>query len=215
MQAKKLIILIIGSYLVAVGLISAYYGYQHTFYVQTDDAKVGVDLTVIRAPIGGRITDLKVQEKDTLAKDEVVAIMEGSPAPSQPINRVPVAAPISGQILRLDARDGEAMTAGQPLAAVADLKAAYVEARFKEEESNRIKVGQTVEVQLDGAGGKTYSGMISDLKRNTEMITWPMISLTPARQQPKEDQLVTVKIQVPDAPLIPGTSAAVKIKVKE
>ncbi|MBM7867850.1 HlyD family efflux transporter periplasmic adaptor subunit [Heliobacterium gestii] len=215
MKAKKLIVLIIGVYLVTTVLISAYYGYEHVYFVQTDDAKVAVDLNVARAPIGGRITDLKVRENDAVGKDEVLAVVEGSPAPNQPVQRTPVFVPSSGQVLRLDAREGEAVTAGQPLMAVADRADAYVLARFKEEESSRVQVGQTVDVTLDGAAGQVFPGIVSTINRNTEQITWPIISLTPARQQPKEDQLLNVKIQVPGAPLIPGTGASVKIRVKE
>ncbi|MZP31102.1 HlyD family efflux transporter periplasmic adaptor subunit [Heliobacterium undosum] len=215
MKAKKLIVFIIGGYLLAAALISAYYGYEHVYFVQTDDAKVAVDLAVARAPIAGHITDLKIRENETVVKDDILAVVEGSPAPNQPKLRAPVFVPSSGQVLRLDAREGEAVTAGQPLVAVADREAAYVEARFEEVDSSRIRVGQTVDVKLDGAAGRVFPGIVSSINRNTEQITWPIISLTPAQQHPKEDQLLNVKIEVPGAPLIPGTGASVKIRVKE
>ncbi|MCW2279424.1 HlyD family efflux transporter periplasmic adaptor subunit [Heliophilum fasciatum] len=215
MKAKKLLILISALYLLTTLAVSAYYGYGYFNYVETDDARVKVDTAIARSPITGRIIEVTTKENAPVAIDEIMAVIEGSSGPNQAKVRIPVTVPLSGTVLRLAVHEREVVTAGQPLAVVADLSSTYVEARLKEKESRFVQVGQTVDIQFDTTESTLYPGIVTELNRNTEQVTWPIISLTPVRQQAIEEQLVIAKIKVPDVQLIPGTSAFVKIKLKE
>lgn len=214
MKAKRLIILIISSYLLVSAGISAYYWMHHQNYVETDDAYTKVDYSLLTAPVTGRLIQLDVRENQEVHAGEVIGMIQAGPASATPGARVPLLAPISGQIIRIGANDKEVVTAGQKLLAVADLASAYVEARLTEKEASRIRVGQTVDIQFDTMGDQEFTGIVSRIEGVTEKAVWPIISLTPARKEPREEELVPVRIQVKGAKLIPGTSAEVAIHVR-
>ncbi|RNB85161.1 HlyD family efflux transporter periplasmic adaptor subunit [Brevibacillus fluminis] len=210
MKAKRLITMLIAFYLVGSALISWYYRYQQQNYIVTDDSRTMVDLAVIKAPGTGRLLSFDIRENQEVKANEVVGFVQSTQGNGA---RLPLVSPVSGHVLRIGANEGEVVTNGQNLLAIADLGTAYVQARLTEKESTRIRVGQTVAVTLDSAGGNVYPGVVSMIEHVTQNEVWPIISLTPPRQTPREDQLVPIRIQVQGARLIPGTHTSVKIKV--
>lgn len=211
MKAKRLIISLIAFYLVGSALISGYYWYQQQNYIVTDDSRTMVDLAVIKAPATGQLLSFDLRENQVVRANEVIGFIQSPQANGA---RMPVRAPISGQVMRIGANEGEVVTSGQNLLAVADLGTAYVQARLTEKEATHIHVGQSVDVTLDSAGKEVYPGVVSVIEQVTEKEVWPIISLIPPRQQPREEQLVPIRIQVQGAHLIPGTHTSVKIKVR-
>ncbi len=213
MRAKRLIVLILSLYVAASGGISLYYWLQHEHYVKTDNARTNVDVALLKAPAAGSIIELDVRENQQVRANEVIGYMQAGPVSSTPGARIPLLAPKSGYVLRVGVNEREVVTAGQPLAAVADLGSAYVEAHLMEKEASRVRVGQTVDVYLDTYGGQAFKGIVSRMENVTVKETWPIVSLVSSKE-PREEQLVSVRIQVPDTPLVPGTGAEVAIHVR-
>ncbi len=213
-KAKRLIILIVSAYLIVSAGISAYYWINQLNYVETVDARAKVDFSVVTAPANGRIIQLDIRENQEVQANEVIGVIQASATAKTPGERIPLVAPISGKVMRVGANPNEVVTSGQNLVAIADLAATYVEARLTEAEVSRVRVGQIVDVKLDSSGKQQYKGIVSRIEGVTETAVWPIISLVPARQQPRQEQLVPVRIQVQGAAIIPGTSAEVAIHVR-
>lgn len=214
MKAKRLLTGLLVFYLATSGIISACYWYNAKNYVETENAHALVNVSVVKAPIAGSIIRLKVRESQDVEKNEIIGFLKPSPAYSGNEALVPILASVHGQIIRMGVHEGEFVTAGESLLGIADLKTAYVEARLTETEVSRVHVGQTVDVHLDVQGDKSFSGIVSQVGRSTIKSTFPAYSLVPLQEQPKEEELIPVKIKVRDAALIPGTSASVTIKVR-
>lgn len=212
MKAKRLIIVLVAFYLAGSALISGYYWYQHQTYIATDDSRAMVDLAVIKAPAAGRLLSFDLRQNQEVKANEVVGFIQTTSGNGG--GRLPVFAPISGRVMRIGATEGEVVMNGQNLLAIADPGTAYVQARLTEKEATRIHVGQAVAVSLDSAGGKVYPGIVSVIEQVTEAQVWPIISLTPPRQRPREEELVPIRIEVQGAHLLPGTNASVKIQVR-
>ncbi|MFM1651588.1 efflux RND transporter periplasmic adaptor subunit [Brevibacillus sp. B_LB10_24] len=214
MKAKRLIFSLVAVYLTGSVLISGYYWYNYQYYVKTNDARAKVDLSLVTAPVTGKVYSLDVRENQEVKANEILGFMQALNSSASSETRIPLIAPASGRVMRIGAAEGEIVTNGQNLVAIADLQTAYVEARLTETEATRVRVGQTVDVRLDTESGHTYPGVVSLVEGVTEKAVWPIVSLVPARQQPREEELVPVRIQVKDARLIPGTNASIKIRVR-
>lgn len=214
MKAKRIIILILSLYLITSAGVSGYYWMHHQNYVQTTDARAKVDYSIVKAPATGRLIQLDIRENQEVHANEVIGVVQAGPASPHPGARIPLLSPVSGQVLRIAVKNQEVVTSGQSLLAIGDLTTTYVEARLTEDEVSRVRVGQVVDVQLDVTGRKEYKGIVSRIEGVTETAVWPLISLTPVRNQPREEELVPVRILIPDVPIIPGTGAEVAIHVR-
>jgi multidrug resistance efflux pump len=212
-KAKRLIIALVAFYLVIGVCISGYYWLNNEKYVQTNDARTKVNISLLKAPSAGHVMNFDIRENQEVTANEVLGFVQSGAASTASGNRLPLVSPVSGQILRIGITDGEMVTSGQNLLAIADTKTTYVEARLTETEAARVHVGQLADVSLDTSGGQTFAGVVSKMEDVTEKAVWPIVSLTTPRQQPKEEELVAVKIEVQGAHLIPGTNASVKIRV--
>lgn len=212
---KKWVLILLGIYVFGSLCITGYYRYQEVSYIYSGDGRVKVDMTILGSPVVGMVKELVVKENDRLSKGEVLGYMESSPGQNRQTERISIVAPTNGQILRISTHKGEAVAAGQALMAIANLDKAYVEIRVPEDKSGRIKPGQKAEVQIDTQPNQTFEGIVQEVGSYTEVALWPVVSITAGRQQPKEKELVPIKVLVPDISLIPGTNASAKIHVKE
>ncbi|MCK9912042.1 efflux RND transporter periplasmic adaptor subunit, partial [Microbacteriaceae bacterium K1510] len=135
---------------------------------QTEDARAKADLTVLKTPITGQIASLQIRENQEVEANEVIGFVRAATASASPGTRVPLIAPASGRVLRMGVQEGEVVTSGQNLLAIADLETTYVEARLTETEVSRVRIGQTVNVSLDTAAGKTVTGVVSMIEGVTQ-----------------------------------------------
>ena len=74
-----------------------------------------------------------------------------------------VLAPLSGTVVALNARPGQAVSVGQaglPLMRIADLSQMTVQARVAEADVTRLKRGMTANFQTPGYPGRTWSGKL-------------------------------------------------------
>jgi len=77
-----------------------------------------------------------------------------------------VVAPSDGQVSKLSIREGQFLSAGQPVARLVPPRT-YVIANFKETQVGRIRPGQRVEVKVDAFPGRTLTGRVESLSGGT------------------------------------------------
>jgi HlyD family secretion protein len=108
------------------------------------------------------------------------------------IRRSKIVNPIQGTVLTTFAEQGEFTGIGKPLYKVADLEEMYLRAYVSGEQLSQIKIGQPVEVRIDGANpSETFNGTISWVAQQAEF--------TPKIVQTKEERVnlvYAIKVKV-------------------
>jgi len=69
-------------------------------------------------------------------------------------------ATISGRLMRRDAKLGELLPAGTPLTLISDPSSLWIEAKVREQDVKRVKVGQEMEFMPDASGNRRFKGQI-------------------------------------------------------
>lgn len=129
-----------------------------------------------------------------------------------------VYAPFDGQISNSNMFDGQFITAGAPQFALIDHSKYWVDANFKETQIYSLKVGQHVKVTVDMYPDHDFDGEVINISGASGTV----FSLLPPQNATgnwvKVTQRVPVRILIknpdPNYPLSIGTSAYVKVKVR-
>jgi membrane fusion protein (multidrug efflux system) len=130
-----------------------------------------------------------------------------------------IAAPADGRVSKKNVEVGQLVQAGQPLMAIAEDSTVWVTANFKETQLNEIRVGEPVEIEVDGYPDTTFVGQVESISA----ATGAKFALLPPDNATgnfvKVTQRVPVRIalrNVPTAPytLRPGMSANVIVTVQ-
>jgi cobalt-zinc-cadmium efflux system membrane fusion protein len=69
-------------------------------------------------------------------------------------------APVSGRLMRRDAKLGELLPAGTPMTLISDLSLLWIEAKVREQDVKKIKVGQEMEFLTDASGNRRFGGKV-------------------------------------------------------
>jgi membrane fusion protein (multidrug efflux system) len=134
------------------------------------------------------------------------------------LQRTSVYAPVTGTISQSDRLQvGATMIVGLPAVSVVAGHAAWVEANFKEEELNKMHVGQPAEIRIDAYNGLKLKGHVLSVGAGTGS----EFSVLPAQNATgnwvKVTQRVPVRIAIDDEsprPLIAGLSVNVTVDVR-
>lgn len=129
-----------------------------------------------------------------------------------------LSAPCDGYVSNLDIRQGDVLTAYQPLFSIVERQHLWVEANFKETDLKRIRAGQPVDITLDMYPGLHWTGTVSSLSYNSTS----SFSLLPAENASanwvKVTQRFPVRIDLPDNraeyPLRLGASATATVDTR-
>ena len=129
-----------------------------------------------------------------------------------------ILSPASGIASKKSIEVGQMVTAGQPIVMIVPTKNVWVTANFKETQLERLKVGQTAEVEIDAFPGLRIKGEVLSLSG----ATGSRFSLLPAENATgnfvKVVQRVPVRIKLNELPedkeLRPGMSANVVVNVR-
>jgi membrane fusion protein (multidrug efflux system) len=130
-----------------------------------------------------------------------------------------IAAPEAGTVAKKLVEIGQLVQAGQQLMSIVADTGSWVTANFKETQLAAMKVGQEVDVKIDGYGGLMVKGEVESLSA----ATGARFALLPPDNATgnftKVVQRVPVRIRVtqglgPARPLRPGMSAVVSVKTK-
>jgi multidrug efflux pump subunit AcrA (membrane-fusion protein) len=95
--------------------------------------------------IAGRVAELSSSLGQAKKKGETLLILEARQISESPI-RVPVAAPRSGKVVKLNVIKGDAVEAGTPLLELADYSEVYAVARVFESQIGKIRKGMAARV---------------------------------------------------------------------
>ncbi|GAB4464114.1 MAG: efflux RND transporter periplasmic adaptor subunit [Armatimonadaceae bacterium] len=127
-----------------------------------------------------------------------------------------IVAPISGEIISKNVNEGELVASatagfaqGAVLVRVADLSRMQVRVNVNEVDVARIRVGLPVEVRVDGAPGKVYSGEVQAIAPAS--LTANQGTQNTGNQNAVVRFEVKIRVENPDARLRPGMTAAVAI----
>jgi multidrug resistance efflux pump len=192
--------------------------YQLGNYVVTDNAVVAGDVFQASAPAAGQVSDLLLEVGDPVEKGQGVAnLVSVSPAAlALPLGRITtnVRSPAPGTVVHLAVVRGQAVTAGQSIATVADLSSLWIVASIDETSFKDIRPGMGVEVKvnaLDRSFPGQVAGVVPDLGAQAGQVR-PPAAATAARPVPQVP--VRIAFDYGDAVVYPGMTATVKILVR-
>lgn len=119
-------------------------------------------------------------------------------------------APMAGVVVSKNAEVGDLVGVGAPVVTVADLNQVYLRVFVSEADLARVKLGQPVDVRVDGLAGRTFRGTVDQINSSAEF--------TPRNVQTKEERVklifgVKVALPNPDGILKPGLPADAVILV--
>jgi len=216
---RKLVLYIILLLLVGGGGgIGYYYWYQGANYVTTQDARVSGDIYRVMPKLTGKLTSLDVKEGDTVIADQAVGQQDTANLAANMLENSVLRAPITGTVIKTQAKVGEVVSTGQTVALVIDESQLYISANLEETEIGRVKLGQKVEIKVDAYPGKTLIGHLSEIGQATNSMFSLMPAVNTSGNFTKVTQRIPVKIAVDDTAgiqLSAGLNAEIKVHVKE
>ncbi|HNW99802.1 MAG TPA: efflux RND transporter periplasmic adaptor subunit [Candidatus Cloacimonadota bacterium] len=209
---KKFIYIILIIMLMTILSVIAYYGYEGSHYVSTEDAKVTGTLVKISPMSTGKIVDLFIDEGDTVQKDQIVSKLEVMNLQDKDIEQSVVRSPINGIIIKKSGTVGEVISAGQILAYATDPDQFYISANVEETKLHKLRLGQKVTIKVDQYKGKKITGYVKSIGNAANSV----FSLLPSSSGANFTKVVQkipvhIEFEVKHPELVNGTNAYVKI----
>jgi HlyD family secretion protein len=115
-------------------------------------------------------------------------------------------APVTGTVSVRAAREGEVLTAGQPIVTVVDLSDTWVRAAIPETESDHIGLGDTLRVRLPG--GTETSGKVFFKSAEADFATQRDVN---RRKRDIKTIVLKVRLENPNGAYVPGMTAEVLV----
>ncbi|MEC0372951.1 HlyD family secretion protein [Paenibacillus chibensis] len=187
----------------------AYFYYEKANFIKTDDAVVKADLMPVVAPAQGVLTSWNIQDgTDVSDKNIVGGVSDGT-------KTIPVSARMNGKVIQNGARVNQVVQAGQVLAEEADMDHLYIIANIKESRLKDIKVGQSVDIKVDGDSGAKFEGVVKEIGYATNSVFSVLPQQSSTGSYTKVTQKIQVKISINQASsrVLPGMNAEVKISL--
>ncbi|MEC0241915.1 efflux RND transporter periplasmic adaptor subunit [Paenibacillus dokdonensis] len=211
MNRSRLIIANIIGVLVICFFIAAgaYFYYEKSNFIKTEDAVVQADMMPLVSPAQGVLTSWNIQDgTDVNDKNIVGGVSDGTKV-------VPVSSRMNGKIIKNDARVNQLVQAGQVLAQEADMDHLYVVANIKETQLKDIKVGQSVDISVDGDSGTKFEGVVKEIGYATNSVFSVLPQQSSTGSYTKVTQKIPVKISINQvsSKVLPGMNAEVKISL--
>jgi multidrug resistance efflux pump len=228
MPRKNVIILILVIAVACAAGIAAYYWYQGSRYISTDDSRVASNVVAVSPEIPGKVLEWRVQEGDVVQAGDVLGRQDlGAALTSGALNpqtmgavagvvaeKAALKAPISGQVILSTAVVGQMAAPGMSLAVIADTDSLYVSANIKEGSISGVKTGQDVDVEIDAFRGHRFHGRVESIGRATASTFSLLPSQGGGGNYTKVVQVIPIKISIMDqgaARLMIGMNASVRI----
>jgi len=171
MKRKLVLYVILLLLVVGGGGIGYYYWYQGAHYVTTQDARIAGDIYRVMPKMTGKLTGLAVKEGDTVVADQVVGQQDTTNVAGNLLENSLLRSPITGTVIKTQAKEGEVVSMGQSVALVIDESKLYISANLEETEIERLKLGQKVDFTLDAYPGKKMSGHLMEIGKATTLLS--------------------------------------------
>jgi len=148
-KKKLLIIGVLVLMIVSIGGVGAYYWYENTYFINTEDARVSADIFRVYPQISGKLLEFKAEEGQMVEKNQILGRQEMNTLSDANMEQSIIRSPISGLIIKKQANLDEYISLGQTLAMVVDPNKLYVTANIEETKLGKIKAGQRVDITFD------------------------------------------------------------------
>ena len=217
MKAKKVTILVgLAAVLVAIGVITALWLYNNgRLYLSSEDAYVDGRQIVIGAPASGKVVDWSGFVGSTFSSGSTVGAIQTQMGNAASDVSIPV--PTNATIVDRSAVNNEFVAAGTPLAYAYNMNDLWVTANINETQLHSLKLGDVVDVSVDGYPGMQLEGQVARIG----LATANTFSLLPSSSSnanfTKVNQVIPVKINIQGYQglgLIPGLSVTVRIHLQ-
>ncbi len=119
-------------------------------------------------------------------------------------------APVSGTVSVRAAREGEVLTAGQPIVTLVDLSDTWVRAAVPETQADNIGLGDTLRIRLPG--GTVTSGKVFFKSPEADFATQRDVS---RRKRDIRTILLKVRLENPKGAYVPGMTAEVLVSPEQ
>ncbi len=231
MGKKKIAVLVASGIILGALLIVGYFWYNGSYFVKTEDSRVSADIISVTPQMAGRVLDIKVKAGDMVSQGEVLISLDTSSvmgstdinlqtfSQSAGINayKSEMVSPIAGKVIQINASEGQSVNMGQSVIIVANTNDLYIAANIVETKIDKVKVGQLVEVTIDGISGKKFIGKVDSISEAVNSV----FSLVPVQSSngnfTKVTQTIPIVIRLPELAQQDtkiGMNATIKIHVK-
>ncbi|SEV88015.1 membrane fusion protein, multidrug efflux system [Chitinophaga sp. YR573] len=189
--------------------LQAAIGQRDALVKQIDASKLQVENT--RTQVSGTQENIGLAE---LAVKEARTKLE---AAKLQLSYCTIVAPVNGIVSKKNVQIGQVVATGTPLMAIANNKKFWVMANFKETQTQKMRTGQKVDIEVDAYPDTTFTGKVESLSQ----ATGARFSFLPADNATgnfvKVTQRIPVKITMadnesPNYQLRAGMSVYVKVK---
>ncbi|WP_421616962.1 HlyD family secretion protein [Brevibacillus sp. TJ4] len=218
MKRKLVLYVILLLFVAGGGGIGYYYWYQGQHYVATEDARIAGEIYRIMPKMVGKLTDLTIKEGDRVMADQVVGQQDPANLATNMLENSLLRSPISGTVIKTQAKVGEIVSTGQTVALVIDESSLYVSANLEETEIGRVRVGQPVDIYVDAYPDKKLSGHLMEIGQATNSTFSLMPAVNTSGNFTKVTQRIPIKVAIDDlagVSLSAGLNAQIKVHVKE
>lgn len=214
-KRKLMIITILTVMIIALSGIGAYYWFNNTYFVMTEDAKITGDLVKVSPQISAKLLEFNSDEGDLVIHDQILGRQEMGSLPESSIEQSVIRAPISGIIIKKQCNIGEFVTNGQSLAMIVDPSKLYITANIEETKLGKVHPGQKVDISIDQFEGVRFSGTVHFIGEASNS-TFSLLPTSTGGTFTKVVQKIPVKIEfnTQNIKLLPGTNSVVKIHIK-
>lgn len=213
-KRKVIILSIVVAMLLTLGGVGLYYWYNSSYFVSTEDAKVTGDFVKITPQISGKLLEFNVKEGDSAVKDQIIGRIEAIGIPDSSVDTSLLRAPVSGLIIKNQARVGEFSSAGSTIAVMIDPSQLYISANIEETKLGKIKPGEQVDISIDQFKGKTIKGNVEFIGQASNSAFSLLPSSSGTFTKVVQTVPVSIALEKTDVNFLPGTNAVVKIHVK-
>lgn len=194
---------------VIIGCCIGYYIFSVNMnYFSTDNAKVTAKLYSVMPVTNGKLISWDVENGDLVEQDQVLGRQEVLPY---------ITSPISGTVVKNDGAANQVVSAGTPLAVVADTSNLYIGVNVEETDIMKIRLGQLVDVKIDAYPHRTFKGQVTEIDPATQTYFTNTTSFSTSGTYTKVTQLIPIKVTIENKenlPLVFGMNAAVKVHLK-
>lgn len=218
MKRKLVLYVILLLLVVGGGGIGYYYWYQGAHYVTTQDARITGDIYRVMPKMTGKLTGLAVKDGDAVVTDQIVGQQDTTNIAGNLLENSVLRAPITGTVIKTQAKEGEVVSAGTSVALVIDENKLYISANMEETEIQRLKLGQKVDFTVDAFPGKQLSGHLMEIGKATNSTFSLLPSTNTTGNFTKVTQRIPIKIAIDDTAglhLAAGLNVEIKVHVKE